>query len=1215
MLTRIARHAAALIALVAFLVLPAGAQAPPANPGLRPLASFLNPDGTLEAPAGYSGSLDARGYTMTTTATGAPRFVPEALAVGSTDGSWDDRFGMPGISFSQVNALLVHDGDLYAAGWFSDAGGLPLANVARWDGRRWYPLGVGVEGTAYALAWFDGELYVAGRIDKAGGVLANGIARWNGTAWQSAGDGMVGQYDDPTIYALAVYDGALYAGGNFNEAGGVPAVGLARWDGAAWSSAGDVTRGDYGDPGEVFALAADDNTLYAGGNFDAIGGVTAEALASWNGTAWSALGGGSVEDDIVPQVRALALQGDRLYVGGSFSRVAGKTVRNIAVWNRSTQTWAGLGQGMRGEYSEGEVRALLSLGGDLYAAGDFVFAGGIAARHVAKWDGTAWSALTQDGEKGMNAPAAALAALPDGSVFVAGEFEMAGDLDANRITRWAAGRFYTLGEGVHSGSDYPATIYAIAVSDDGKVYVGGQFSYAGSAAAENVAMWDGQAWHALGSGTDGDVYTIATRGNDVFIGGRFSTVGGVAAGHIARWDAAARTWHALGSGTNGYVWDIAVDDQWVYAVGDFTSAGDLPAEDMARWDGTGWSKLGTGIHFNPNGVVYAILLDGDQVWIGGDFLSVQVGNDYPEVNSLLMWKPSTDEWFTVGGGVTTWSGSSDVWGRVYSLAKLNGELYVGGYFDKAGSVGANAVARWDGTNWAALGSSVGGEHMQEVWALEVHGTDLYVAGQFLTAGSVESRGVARWNATTQTWTGLSGGLGGSEYARGYALAQHEQSLYVGGTFVAAGEVPASAFARWNITGTPPPEQATLRLSPGRIDFTELVAGRYAEEIVTLTNVSGTATLTGTVGSLAAPFSIESGGGTFTLGPGASRSVTIRFAPAAEGDYSATLNVTHNAVNTPSPATLAVTGKGASPNQTVTLRPFDPQGTQYFVRVNGDHETYGFVFGTNTYADRSKAMGFSLPTGTTRGELSQVRAWFIYKKAGLGERTYTLHVYDGSMLSGPSGQPLYSQTYRLADIAADDLFSTTSGPTTYTFDEPVDVGSTFFVVFDFGAYTAEEAVMVSLANTAEAGRRVPEVWEQWSDGRWANVSDAWNGTQGGAGTGRDGWYPWIEVTLATGGTPTSDEPGTALPEAFTLAQNFPNPFNPSTAIRFDLPAAAHVELTVYDGLGREVRRLVDAQLGAGTHHATFEAADLPSGVYFYRITAGAFTQTRRMVLLK
>ena len=89
----------------------------------------------------------------------------------------------------------------------------------------------------------------------------------------------------------------------------------------------------------------------------------------------------------------------------------------------------------------------------------------------------------------------------------------------------------------------------------------------------------------------------------------------------------------------------------------------------------------------------------------------------------------------------------------------------------------------------------------------------------------------------------------------------------------------------------------------------------------------------------------------------------------------------------------------------------------------------------------------------------------------------------------------------------------------------------------------------------------------------------------------------------------------IPEAYALRQNFPNPFNPSTEIFFDLPEDAMVSLVVYDVLGREVARLVHEELRAGTHRARFDAGNLPSGIYFYRIQAGDFHSTHRMTLLK
>jgi hypothetical protein len=309
---------------------------------------------------------------------------------------------------------------------------------------------------------------------------------------------------------------------------------------------------------------------------------------------------------------------------------------------------------------------------------------------------------------------------------------------------------------VHTGTFFPATLYAVAVSEDGKVYVGGQFSFAGSTAAENVAMWDGTAWHPLGSGVNQFVYAIATKGDEVYVGGKFTSAGDQSANYVARWNAATQTWSALGSGMNGYVWDIAVDDQYVYAVGDFTAAGAVPTIDMARWDGTSWSKLGQGIDFTFNAVLYSIALDGDRVVLGGDFESVWVpgGTGSARVNGLLIWDSTNDEWFDVAGGVTRKASGSDVWGSVYDLAIANGALYVTGRFDKVGGqVAANGVARFDGQAWSALGSSLGGGTIQEGYALAVSGQDLYVGGRFTTAGGITSGKVARYDMQTQVWAG------------------------------------------------------------------------------------------------------------------------------------------------------------------------------------------------------------------------------------------------------------------------------------------------------------------------------------------------------------------------------------------------------------------------------------------------------------------------------
>lgn len=103
---------------------------------------------------------------------------------------------------------------------------------------------------------------------------------------------------------------------------------------------------------------------------------------------------------------------------------------------------------------------------------------------------------------------------------------------------------------------------------------------------------------------------------------------------------------------------------------------------------------------------------------------------------------------------------------------------------------------------------------------------------------------------------------------------------------------------------------------------------------------------------------------------------------------------------------------------------------------------------------------------------------------------------------------------------------------------------------------------------------------------------------------------------TGGLITSiTNSSSELPTEYSLHQNYPNPFNPETSISFDIPVKTNVELKVYNSIGKEVTVLIQTSLDAGTHSILLNANSLPSGVYFYKLTAGEYRQSRKLLLLK
>lgn len=341
----------------------------------------------------------------------APGQVGEYGMAAWKDGNWVSL----GWTEGPVFALIEHNEGsgpaIYAGGIFNDLDG--MQGVARWNGAAWSPLDEGISGPVWALASHnDGTgkaLYAAGSFTSVPGLtFVARVVRWDGSAWSNVGTGIPGT-SSTDVRDLAVYDDgtgpALYATGDFLTSSGAPGNGIARWDGSSWSAVG---TGLGGSSPEGFALEVyDDGTgpqLYVGGDFDDAGGVPdTDNIARWDGTTWSAVGGGLMNTDIESLELYHDGTGPGLYAGGSFID-AGTTVGLVARYDASG-SWSALGNDIGTlpfSFFKAGVVGALAAHDDGTGSGPQLVAGGLftyvedtlpdGASYLVRWGG-AWDGV------------------------------------------------------------------------------------------------------------------------------------------------------------------------------------------------------------------------------------------------------------------------------------------------------------------------------------------------------------------------------------------------------------------------------------------------------------------------------------------------------------------------------------------------------------------------------------------------------------------------------------------------------------------------------------------------------------------------------------------------------------------------------------------------------------------------------------------------------
>ena len=324
------------------------------------------------------------------------------------------------------------------------------------------------------------------------------------------------------VQSLAMSGTKLYVGGDFTNAGGIASADhIATWNGTAWAAVGSGL-GDS--PSAVYAIAVDGTKVYAGGSFQNAGGETsADGLAVYDGSAWHSI----LSVSVVGTVFALAISGRTLYVGGTFENLNGiAEADEIAAYGLDSHAWSAITDG------SGDIEQVSTIvpdgSGGLYVGGDFINANGIAeADFIAHWSGgVSWNAL------GALNNGVDEIAVDGANVYAGGRFTNAGgDAEADYIAQWTGSAWTSLGN-----VPFPvgSRVRTVTVSG-GIVIVGGYFNDAtGNTKADSIAAYDFGTWRNVGTnatGSDGpvsfhgDLYVLRVFGGLLYAGGP-QTIGG-----------------------------------------------------------------------------------------------------------------------------------------------------------------------------------------------------------------------------------------------------------------------------------------------------------------------------------------------------------------------------------------------------------------------------------------------------------------------------------------------------------------------------------------------------------------------------------------------------------------------------------------------------------------------------------------------------------------
>ncbi len=317
---------------------------------------------------------------------------------------------------------------LYVGGNFNISGGITTWGLAKWNGLAWDSVGSGALDMQncwpiFSIIRYKGELYVGGMGDGTKG----GIEKWNGTNWELVGNGVNG-----SVFNFYIHNDLLYVCGEFDSVGNIAANSLATWDGNVWSNVHFIPNYEIsGFFSIIYCVVFYNNELIVGGNLNG----DANEIIKWNGITWETVGGGFYGNSA--EVSRLIVYKNLLFAAGTFSKSDDlNNIGNyIVAWDGNN--WLDVGGGMQGVgNNNGQIHDLIIYNDELYACGVFCYAGGIPAQYIAKWDGNNWCGLGSY----FNNTLISFGVYQD-MLYIGGGFRTINGDSINYVAKWTGGSY------------------------------------------------------------------------------------------------------------------------------------------------------------------------------------------------------------------------------------------------------------------------------------------------------------------------------------------------------------------------------------------------------------------------------------------------------------------------------------------------------------------------------------------------------------------------------------------------------------------------------------------------------------------------------------------------------------------------------------------------------------------------------------------------------